>query len=221
MANIRVNLDYTIFDGATVSFKAPVSCSDVTGIKIYYPSQTGAEESKEFKFADAHANDVSTLDDLFDTGAIVKVILDVTSGKAFVQNADTNAYLERKFADLMTPVNISADLIDFSKVPKGVTVDTVYASKVCGIVSCMIGITLDGSKLEESFSIPINEAYPCSIPFYTNAFTYEKVDLASKLVCAMSGSEIQIASVTGSFGNDTLILQFNYPCGELVEGWPQ
>ena len=34
---------------------------------------------------------------MFQTGAIVKAILSVDEGKAYLQNADTNAYLEGKF----------------------------------------------------------------------------------------------------------------------------
>ena len=37
---------------------------------------------------------------LFAAGAYVKVILDVTNGYAYIQNADTNAYLEGRLADL-------------------------------------------------------------------------------------------------------------------------
>ena len=94
MANIRVNLDYTIYDGAQVSFKSPADCSLVTGLIIYYPDANKNEQSKEFKFADANAKDISDLNNVFGKNAIVKVILDVSSSKAFIQNANTNAYLE-------------------------------------------------------------------------------------------------------------------------------
>lgn len=36
------------------------------------------------------------MEDLFAKGALVKAILDVTNGHAYLQNADTNAYLENK-----------------------------------------------------------------------------------------------------------------------------
>ena len=90
--NIRVNLNSTIADGSEVVFRSPADCSQVTGLVIYH---TGGKT--EFAFADAHGNNVGDIDHLFAENAVVKVILDVTAGMAFVQNADTNAYIERTF----------------------------------------------------------------------------------------------------------------------------
>jgi lysophospholipase L1-like esterase len=64
----------------------------VTGLIIYH---NGGKT--EFAFADAHGNNVGDIDHLFAENAVVKVILDVTTSMAFVQNADTNAYIERTF----------------------------------------------------------------------------------------------------------------------------
>ena len=97
--NVRVDLNYTIYDGAEVVFKAPCSAADVTGLLLYYPDN-GVITSTVFAFADAHANDLADLEHLFAEGAVVKVILDTETNKAFVQNADTNAYLEQKFSGL-------------------------------------------------------------------------------------------------------------------------
>ena len=93
MSNIRVDLSTPIFDGAEVVFRSPVDCSQVTGLIVYY-----AGGSQEFMFADAHGNNVGDIDHLFAENVAVKVILDVTTSMAFVQNADTNAYLEGRFA---------------------------------------------------------------------------------------------------------------------------
>ena len=95
--NVRVDLQEAIRDGMEVVFKSPVDCSQVSGLILYYP-ENGATSSKEFAFADAHGNNVGDIDHLFAENVVVKVILDVTSGMAFVQNADTNAYIERTFA---------------------------------------------------------------------------------------------------------------------------
>jgi hypothetical protein len=92
--NIRVDLEIPIRDGTEVVFRSPVDCSQVTGLKVYYNGG-----SKEFAFADAHGNNVGDIDHLFAENVVVKVILDVTTGMAFVQNADTNAYLEGRFAE--------------------------------------------------------------------------------------------------------------------------
>jgi hypothetical protein len=59
---------------------------------VYY-----GESYTEFALADAHGNNVGDIDHLFAENVVVKVILDVTNAMAFVQNADTNAYIERTF----------------------------------------------------------------------------------------------------------------------------
>lgn len=101
MANIRIDVNYTIKDGSEIVFRSPVDCSRVTGLKVYYPAEDGNATSKEFALADAHGNNVGDIPNLFAENVVVKVILDVTSGMAFVQNADTNAYLEGRFKEML------------------------------------------------------------------------------------------------------------------------
>ena len=102
--NIRVNLNTNIADGSEVVFRSPADCSQVTGLVIYH---TGGKT--EFAFADAHGNNVGDIDHLFAENAVVKVILDVTAGMAFVQNADTNAYIERTFVKSVNGINPDSD----------------------------------------------------------------------------------------------------------------
>ena len=97
--NVKVEYSTPIYDGTEVVFRSPVDCSQVTGLIVYYP-ENGATTSKEFAFADAHGNNVGDIDHLFAENVVVKVILDVTTSMAFVQNADTNAYLEGRFKEL-------------------------------------------------------------------------------------------------------------------------
>lgn len=105
MANIRLDLQIPIEDGQTLTFKSPADCSQITGLIIYYPVDN-TTTSKAFKFVDAHGVDVgSSTISLFAENVLVKVILDTDSGKAFVQNADTNAYLEGKLAEKYSPDN--------------------------------------------------------------------------------------------------------------------
>lgn len=92
--NIRVDINTPLQDGTEVVFRSPVDCSQVTGLIVYYDFNTA---SKEFAFADAHGNNVGDIDHLFAENVVVKVILDVTHAMAYVQNADTNAYIERTF----------------------------------------------------------------------------------------------------------------------------
>lgn len=95
MSNIRVDLSIPIYEGQPITFKSPADCSEVTGLIVYYP-ENDTTSSQTFEFADAHGNNVGSVD-LFATDVLVKVILDTENSKAYVQNADTNAYLEAKF----------------------------------------------------------------------------------------------------------------------------
>lgn len=94
MAKIRIDTAFTIADGAEVSFTAPCDCTAIDGLIVYYPGG-----SKAFTFKDAHSNNLTGIGNLFKSGAIVKALLDVKNGHAYLQNADTNAYLESRFAD--------------------------------------------------------------------------------------------------------------------------
>ena len=97
---ISTTVDFTISDGSELKFKAPVAASQLVGLNINYPDESGNRASKDFIFYDANGNDISNVDDLFAADAVIKTILDVTNGKAFIQNADTNAYLENRFKAL-------------------------------------------------------------------------------------------------------------------------
>ena len=101
MANITVNLNYPISDGEKISFRAPCDCTEITGLLVRYPSVTDIDvtsTSKVFAFKDAHGNDLTGIGNLFSAGAFISVLLDVTNGAAYIQNADTNAYIEGAFA---------------------------------------------------------------------------------------------------------------------------
>lgn len=100
MANIRIDLGYPIINGSEAIFIAPCDCSDIEGLAIYHPETNHVNAPKiatKFIFKDAHGNDLSDMDNLFKSGAYVKVLLNVTAGHAYIQNADTNKYLESKF----------------------------------------------------------------------------------------------------------------------------
>jgi hypothetical protein len=101
--NIRVDLNTPISDGMDLVFRSPVDCSQITGLVVYYKEGNNTC-SKVFAFSDAHGNNVGDIPHLFAENVVVKVILDVTSGMAFVQNADTNAYIERTFVKTVNGV---------------------------------------------------------------------------------------------------------------------
>lgn len=95
MPHIRIDLASAVVDGQALTFRSPADCSQVEGLKVYYP-ENGSQASKTFNFTDAHGNIIEAID-LFAADVLVKVILDTDLNKAYVQNADTNAYLEAKF----------------------------------------------------------------------------------------------------------------------------
>ena len=91
MALIKIELSAPPIDGMDIKFQAPCDCAEATGLLVTYP-----EGSQEFTFRDCHSNNLANLDALFGDGAYVKVMLDVQRGHAYLQNADTNGYLEAK-----------------------------------------------------------------------------------------------------------------------------
>lgn len=98
MAKIRVDLSSTIVDGQPLTFRSPAACSAVDGLIVYYP-QDGQITYKTFLLADAHGNNVGG-SNLFASDVIVKVILDVPASRAYIQNADTNKYIEERLKDV-------------------------------------------------------------------------------------------------------------------------
>lgn len=108
MANIKVELNHPLIDGESVTFKAPCDSTAVTGLKIYYPNITensSTVQNKTFTFKDGHGNNLTGIGNLFTTNAYVKVILDIVNNYAYIQNADTNGYLENKFNNLGLTTN--------------------------------------------------------------------------------------------------------------------
>lgn len=93
MAKIKVTSKCAIYDGMIMTFKAPCDCTVADGLNVYFQN-----EKQTFFFRDAHGNDVSGIDDLFKIDTYVTVSLDTTNGYAYLQNADTNAYLEEALA---------------------------------------------------------------------------------------------------------------------------
>lgn len=93
MAKIRIDLSETLLDGMDIKFKAPCACDEITGLTVYYPAEDETIQTKELVFRDAHGNDLTGVGNLFVKDAYVKVIVDSENGHAYIQNADTNGYL--------------------------------------------------------------------------------------------------------------------------------
>lgn len=94
MAKIKVVLEHPLYNGMVVTIGAPCECSAVTGLTVSYDGV-----SKSFIFRDAHGNDLTGLGNLFSEGAYIRAVLDTENGYAYIQNADTNGYIEQSMAE--------------------------------------------------------------------------------------------------------------------------
>jgi hypothetical protein len=97
---IRVVLNHSIENGSEIKFKVPPGAVGVSRLLLLYEDTNGASTSQTFTLTDANGNDVGNIKQLFTQGTILKVLLDTEEHKAFCTNADTNAYLEARFAAL-------------------------------------------------------------------------------------------------------------------------
>lgn len=88
----------------------------------------GITTNQAFLFADAHGNDLTGIGHLFAKDAIVKVILNLDERKAYIQNADTNAYIEETFAKKADIVEAVSAHVDNKKNPHEVQANQVPVS---------------------------------------------------------------------------------------------
>lgn len=122
MANIKIELGHPIIDGMPLSFRAPCNCIEVSGIKVSYLDGENTAFIV-FSFADAHGNDLTGLGNLFAANAMVRVILDPKNAKAYIQNADTNAYLEAKFKGAAVVPVVASRNLEFADAGRFLRVD--------------------------------------------------------------------------------------------------
>ena len=122
MANIKIELGHPIIDGMPLSFRAPCNCTEVSGIKVSYLDGENTAFIV-FSFADAHGNDLTGLGNLFAANAMVRVILDPKNAKAYIQNADTNAYLEAKFKGAAVVPVVASRNLEFADAGRFLRVD--------------------------------------------------------------------------------------------------
>lgn len=134
MAKIKIDIDYPIYDGANVTFKAPCDCTSADGLTVSYPGG-----SKTFTLCDSHGVNISGINDVFARGVPVKAILDVSNSKAFVQNGDNNSFLSQMLGRISDSQHVAtgtyvgsgknspyAVTLNFDFTPKLVVVYTRY-----------------------------------------------------------------------------------------------
>lgn len=83
MAYIKIRSPYPAYDGMPLTFSAPCDCTEADGLTV---------NGKNYVFTDAHGNTLTGIGNVFSAGAYVKVLLDVTNGRAYIQNGDNNSY---------------------------------------------------------------------------------------------------------------------------------
>ena len=95
MAKIKVQSKCKLYDGMSITFKAPCDGTAVDGLTVSYN-----EFVQDFTFRDTHGNNLANLDNLFYEGTYIKAILDTSNGFAYLQNADSSGYLEQNLERL-------------------------------------------------------------------------------------------------------------------------
>lgn len=115
MSKIKVTSKCKIYDGMSITFKAPCDCTAVDGLNVHYQGTTHS-----FSLRDAHGNNLARVSNLFTAGTYVKVILDTASGIAYIQNADSNAYLENRLDAILSDETKALYGLDISAVPNDV-----------------------------------------------------------------------------------------------------
>ena len=183
MANIRIDLNHAPLDGETVSFKAPCNASDITGLVVYHPDENGREVSQEFTLNDANGNDIGSIDNIFAEGAIVKVILDTDLNNAFVQNPDTNAYLEGRFDALDAKIENKKGAVTYTATigtswteneDTGVKTQTVSISGVTASHTAKVDHYYNGNGTSDAYATFVEEENQY-LTFITNGYaeTYD------------------------------------------------
>lgn len=111
---LTLPLGEKIYTGRQVTFEAPCSSEGLTGLIV---------EGVTYDLVNALGTPL--VSNSFDSGAMVSVIFNAEKLKAYVQNADTNAYLEGKFNDVG---GSATSHINNKNNPHGVTAKQVGAA---------------------------------------------------------------------------------------------
>lgn len=123
MANIRLTLPGEPFTGQIVTFTAPCDCDRVTD-GLFIGGQV-------YTIVDANGQCATGKGGRWTSGASVSVILNVEKKLAYIQNADTNEYLEGRFETLATALNGRIDDL-LSQIGGGSDVEVGYYDGVGG-----------------------------------------------------------------------------------------
>ena len=91
MAYIKVTSRCDIYDGMSITFRAPCESTEVEGLNVY-----DSNGMQSFTFHDSGGYSTSGVVFFFEE-AYVTAVLDTRNSIAYIQNAESNCYLENRF----------------------------------------------------------------------------------------------------------------------------
>lgn len=181
MAIIEVSLNHPIWDGEEIRFKASCDSSSAAGLKVTYPvDEESGLQSKTLAFKDAHGANISSTANLFSNGSYVTAVVDATGNAAYIQNADTNNYLEGK-----TLVYTSKTVAKSSWVSSSTYSDFPYRASVScsGVTSKHVPSVVysPADALSGNFA-PVAQSYSGGVYIYASAVPDSSITLQT-IIC--------------------------------------
>ena len=118
---LTLPLGENIYTGRQVTFQSPCASEGLTGVIV---------DGVTYALVDAHGN--TLVGKSFTAGTMVSVIFNLGTKKAYVQNADTNAYLESMLAKIISIEDLPNLHIwkKYSADPRGYTEQTLSTADV-------------------------------------------------------------------------------------------
>lgn len=151
MANIRIVVDGPLQDGHKLTFKAPCDCSEMEYLDVRH-LKNNEQVSTLFTMKDAGCGNLTTTHNLFSKDSYVSVVLDTKNNRAFLQNANTNQYLENKIGQMSNPnLLINGDFRVWQRGVKTTNYDGEFFAD-CWFIDAGLSFTLEKTSNGFSFS---------------------------------------------------------------------
>lgn len=225
MAYIELSLNHPIQDGEEIEFTASSDSSAVTGIKVTYPVDIeGTMETKTFSLRDAHNNNISATANIFSSGAYIKAVVNITDSAAYIQNADTNKYLETKFSGKANSThthNAASDLTGTVPLSKG---GTGAATRSAALTNLGFMKSLATGSFVENYNY---DAVDCDLLQQYSVYQLVLKDVSHSIIACRNGSVITGSVTAAASLSDTnpsvyaasLSIEEEYGITTLVVDW--
>lgn len=146
----------SVVTGKQVTFKAPCDCTNISvgGITV---------NGDSYILVDSNGNTVTSYSS-FSEGSIVSVILDCENKKAFIQNSNTNKYLEDKIGSALNPAFTEPDSL--SAIISGENLSLIIG-KISKLISDLLslGFSIDTEEGTMTFSTKTEEGASSYVEF--------------------------------------------------------